>query len=103
VSHPPLAAQFDLAALGARILGLASALAASAALQERLGREQPAPGQRASLSLAQNADDTLVVGDSHHYAVTPDPFVAEEMHPMPIHRISRSWSVSRSRARAWPS
>jgi FAD dependent oxidoreductase TIGR03364 len=31
------------------------------------------------LIVAQGADGSLVVGDSHHYAVTPDPFRSEEV------------------------
>ncbi len=31
------------------------------------------------LIVVQSADGTLVVGDSHHYAATPDPFGREEV------------------------
>lgn len=71
-----------LAAAGARARypGYAG-LAAGAALKARLGRGQPAQlANRIELIVAQRAYGTLVVGDSHHYAVTPDPFAREEMH-----------------------
>ena len=29
--------------------------------------------------MAQSADGTLVVGDSHHYAATPDPFARDDV------------------------
>ena len=67
-------------------LGLArypgyAGLAAGAALKARLGREQPAHlANGIQLIVVQSADGTLVVGDSHHYAVTHDPFAREEMH-----------------------
>ncbi|SDA31576.1 TIGR03364 family FAD-dependent oxidoreductase [Sphingomonas sp. NFR15] len=52
-----------------------AALPAAAALEARLKVEQP--GHLANgvhLIVAQSADGSLVVGDSHHYAATPDPF-----------------------------
>jgi D-hydroxyproline dehydrogenase subunit beta len=62
-----------------RYLGY-SALPEAAALRARLEAEQP--GQLAHgihLIVAQSADGSLVVGDSHHYAQTPDPFASEEV------------------------
>lgn len=70
-------------ALGAAVmsdLGLAryhgyARLPAAAALAARLEAEQPA--HRANgvhLIVVQSADGSLVVGDSHHYGPTPDPF-----------------------------
>ncbi len=45
------------------------------AVRERLGREQAAQlSHGVHLIVVQSADGTLVVGDSHHYAATPDPF-----------------------------
>ncbi len=44
-------------------------------LRGRLGREQPAQlANGVHLIVVQSADGSLVVGDSHHYAATPDPF-----------------------------
>ncbi len=50
----------------------------ASALRVRLENEQP--GHLANgvhLIVVQSADGTLVVGDSHHYAPTPDPFSRE--------------------------
>jgi D-hydroxyproline dehydrogenase subunit beta len=50
----------------------------AAPLRTRLGREQPEHLQHGvHLIVVQSADGTLVVGDSHHYATTPDPFARE--------------------------
>ncbi|MGE4306745.1 MAG: TIGR03364 family FAD-dependent oxidoreductase [Novosphingobium sp.] len=58
----------------ARYLGYA-ALPEAAALQERLEREAAeALGYGIHLIVVQSADGSLIVGDSHHYAPTPDPF-----------------------------
>ncbi|WP_337875219.1 TIGR03364 family FAD-dependent oxidoreductase [Elioraea sp.] len=48
-------------------------------LRARLESEQPAHlAQGVHLIVVQSADGTLVVGDSHDYADTPDPFLAAE-------------------------
>jgi len=66
-------------------LGLASYLGyaeleAAAALKARLEREQPEHlGRGVHLIVVQGLDGSLVVGDSHHYAATPDPFAREEV------------------------
>ena len=58
----------------ARYAGYA-ALPEAAALRVRLEAEQPAHlDHGVHLIVVQSADGTLVVGDSHHYAPTPDPF-----------------------------
>jgi FAD dependent oxidoreductase TIGR03364 len=50
-------------------------LPAAAALRARLERERPAHLEAGvHLIVVRSADGTLVVGDSHHYAATPDPF-----------------------------
>ena len=47
----------------------------AAALRARLEREQGAQLENGvHLIVVQSADGSLVVGDSHHYASTPDPF-----------------------------
>ena len=54
------------------------ALPEAAALRARLDAEQPA--HRADgihLIVVQSADGSLVIGDSHHYAQTPDPFAPQ--------------------------
>lgn len=48
------------------------------ALRARLAAEQPAQLENGvHLIVVQSADGTLVVGDSHHYGPTPDPFQPE--------------------------
>lgn len=60
-----------------RYLGYA-ALPEAAALRERLAREEAAAlAQGIHLIAVQSRDGSLVVGDSHHYAATPDPFSSD--------------------------
>ena len=60
-----------------RYLGYA-ALPEAAALRSRLEREQPDHfAHGVHLIVAQGADGSLIVGDSHHYAATPDPFASD--------------------------
>jgi D-hydroxyproline dehydrogenase subunit beta len=57
-----------------------AALPAAAPLRARLEREQPEHLRHGiHLIVVQSADGSLVVGDSHHYARTPDPFSAESV------------------------
>jgi D-hydroxyproline dehydrogenase subunit beta len=73
----PAALMSDLG-LG-RYLGYA-ALEAAAPLKARLAREQPEQLRHGvHLIVVQSADGSLVVGDSHHYATTPDPFARQEV------------------------
>ncbi|HXA37389.1 MAG TPA: TIGR03364 family FAD-dependent oxidoreductase [Phenylobacterium sp.] len=58
----------------ARYAGYA-ALPEARALAARLAAEQPQHlAHGVHLIVVQSADGSLVVGDSHHYAATPDPF-----------------------------
>ena len=60
-----------------RYLGYA-ALPEAEALRTRLAREQPDHlAHGIHLIVAQGADGSLIVGDSHDYATTPDPFASE--------------------------
>jgi FAD dependent oxidoreductase TIGR03364 len=60
-----------------RYLGYA-VLPAAAALRVRLEKDQPEHlANGIHLIVAQGADGSLVVGDSHHYADTPDPFASD--------------------------
>jgi D-hydroxyproline dehydrogenase subunit beta len=62
-----------------RYLGYAD-LEAAMPLKARLAREQPEHLKHGvHLIVVQSADGSLVVGDSHHYAPTPDPFAREEV------------------------
>ena len=61
----------------ARYAGYA-ALPEAEALRMRLKAEQPDHlANGVHLIVVQSADGSLVVGDSHHYATTPDPFAHE--------------------------
>jgi D-hydroxyproline dehydrogenase subunit beta len=55
-------------------------LAEAAPLKARLAVEQPEHLEHGiHLIVVQNSDGSIVVGDSHHYAATPDPFLHEEV------------------------
>jgi D-hydroxyproline dehydrogenase subunit beta len=55
-------------------------LAVAAPLKARLVREQPEHLRHGiHLIVVQSADGSLIVGDSHHYAATPDPFALQEV------------------------
>ena len=62
-----------------RYLGYAD-LPEAKALKQRLQAEQPDHlANGIHLIVTQGIDGSLVVGDSHHYAQTPDPFASEEV------------------------
>lgn len=55
-------------------------LGAAAPLKARLAVEQASHLKHGiHLIVVQSADGSLIVGDSHHYAATPDPFSHEEV------------------------
>jgi D-hydroxyproline dehydrogenase subunit beta len=55
-------------------------LAAAVPLKAQLASEQPDHLKHGiHLIVVQGADGSLVVGDSHHYAATPDPFSQEDV------------------------
>lgn len=57
-----------------------AALPEAEALKARLYREQPEHLEHGvHLIVVQSADGSLVVGDSHHYAPTPDPFARDDV------------------------
>jgi hypothetical protein len=57
-----------------------AALPEAGALRRVLEEEQPAHlAHGIHLIAVQSADGSLVVGDSHHYGATPDPFAPEEV------------------------
>lgn len=76
---------FRLATAVMSDLGLAryagyAALPEAQALRRRLEAEQqPALDNGVHLIVVQSADGSLVVGDSHHYAATPDPFAPDDV------------------------
>ena len=57
-----------------------SALPEAAALRTRLEAEQGEYLKHGvHLIVVQSADGSLIIGDSHHYAATPDPFADERV------------------------
>lgn len=57
-----------------------AALPQAGAVRTRLEAEQAAQLEHGiHLIVVQSADGTLVVGDSHHYGPTPDPFASERV------------------------
>lgn len=73
----PAVLMSDLSLL--RYHGLAS-LPAAAALRQRVEHERPrAIAEGIHLIVAQSADGSLVVGDSHRYSAHPDPFASAEL------------------------
>jgi hypothetical protein len=62
-----------------RYLGYAE-LPEAVALKARLDTDMMAQRENGiHLIVTQSADGSLVVGDSHHYATTPDPFGSDEV------------------------
>lgn len=71
-----------------RYLGYA-ALPEAAALKARLVAEQPdALANGVHLIAVQSADGSLVVGDSHHYDATPDPFAPQAVDDIILDELS---------------
>lgn len=83
----PTAVMSDLGLV--RYLGYAE-LPESAALRARLQAEQPAHLEHGiHLIVVQSADGSLVVGDSHHYAPTPDPFGREDVDALILEEFTK--------------
>lgn len=84
-------------------LGLArypgyAALPEAAALRRRLEAEQP--GQLAHgvhLIAVQDSDGSLIVGDSHHYGPTPDPFQPEAVDELILDELRAVLAIPRPR------
>ena len=72
-----------------RYLGYAD-LPAATPLKARLDREmRPARENGVHLIVTQSDDGSLVVGDSHHYATTPDPFAPTEVDDIILEEFDR--------------
>jgi FAD dependent oxidoreductase TIGR03364 len=68
-----------------------SALPQAAALRARLEAEQAEHlAHGIHLIVVQSADGSLVVGDSHHYAATPDPFADERIDQLILDEYARA-------------
>lgn len=73
-----------------------AALPEAASLKQRLLHEQPAQLENGvHLIVVQSADGSLVVGDSHHYAPTPDPFAPEAVDELILEEFDAVFSVPR--------
>jgi D-hydroxyproline dehydrogenase subunit beta len=87
----PAAIMSDLG-LG-RYLGYVE-LDAAAPLKKRLAAEQPEHLKHGvHLIVVQSADGSLVVGDSHHYAATPDPFSHEDVDALILEEFAAALGI----------
>ena len=70
-------------------------LGAAQPLKARLAFEQAEHVRRGiHLIVVQSADGSLVVGDSHHYAATPDPFSHEEVDALILEEFSAALGIA---------
>jgi FAD dependent oxidoreductase TIGR03364 len=80
-----------------RYLGYAE-LPEAAALRRVLEAEQPDHlANGVHLIVVRSADGSLVVGDSHHYAATPDPFAPEEVDALILDEFRAVLAVGETR------
>ncbi|HEY6630035.1 MAG TPA: TIGR03364 family FAD-dependent oxidoreductase [Rhizobiaceae bacterium] len=79
----------------ARYAGFAD-LPEAAPLKARVAAEQPAMiDNGVHLIVVQSADGSLVVGDSHHYARTPDPFATDGVDELILDEYRRVFAGQR--------
>lgn len=85
-----------------RYLGYAE-LPEAGALKKRLDADLKAERDNGiHLIVTQSADGSLVVGDSHHYAATPDPFASETVDDLILGEFDRVLDMpGRSIAERW--
>ncbi len=70
-------------------------LDAAAPLKARLADEQAEHLKHGvHLIVVQSADGSLVVGDSHHYASTPDPFSRDEVDALILEEIAAAMGIN---------
>ena len=73
-----------------------AALPEAAALKQRLLAEQGSQLENGvHLIVVQSADGSLVVGDSHHYAPTPDPFAPDRVDELILEEFDAVFSIPR--------
>src|SRR6202034_1705336 len=76
-----------------RYLGYAE-LPAAAALRARLAVEQPDHLRHGiHLTVVQSADGSLVVGDSHYYAATPNPFRQQQVDALILDEFRSAFGI----------
>jgi D-hydroxyproline dehydrogenase subunit beta len=69
-------------------------LPTAAALKERLvAEEYESLAAGIHLIVVQSADGTLVVGDSHHYDASPEPFASERVDQLILHHMHEALHV----------
>ncbi len=74
----------------------------SAPLLQRLQKEQPRElANGIHLIAVQSADGSLVVGDSHHYAPTPEPFASEEIDQLILAEVKAALGVAPAVRARW--
>ncbi len=85
-----------------RYLGYAE-LPEAGALKKRLDADLKAERDNGiHLIVTQSADGSLVVGDSHHYAATPDPFASDAVDDLILGEFDRVLDLpGRSTAERW--
>jgi FAD dependent oxidoreductase TIGR03364 len=72
-----------------------SDLDAALPLKALLAADQPEHlGHGIHLIVVQSADGSLVVGDSHHYAATPDPFSHEEVDALILEEFAAALGIA---------
>ena len=72
-----------------------AALPPAAALLARLTEDQPDHlANGVHLIVTQDADGSLIVGDSHHYAETPDPFASEAVDALILNELRAVFGCS---------
>ncbi len=77
-----------------RYLGFAE-LPAATPLKELLAvEERPSLDNGIHLIVVQSADGSLVVGDSHHYGATPDPFAPDEVDSLIVGHARRALNLA---------
>ncbi len=75
-----------------------AALPAAAALHTQLQAEESASLEHGiHLIAVQSADDTLVVGDSHHYGAAPAPFALDEVDALILRHLRQTLALSQVR------
>jgi D-hydroxyproline dehydrogenase subunit beta len=73
-----------------------AALPEAAALRARLEAEQPTHLRHGvHLIAVQSADGSLVVGDSHHYDATPDPFAQSQTEDLILDELREATGIAR--------
>jgi D-hydroxyproline dehydrogenase subunit beta len=75
-----------------------SALPGAIALRTRLEAEAGASlAHGIHLIVVQSADGSLVVGDSHHYAASPDPFAPTDVDDLILHHATETLDIPNTR------